>query len=480
MVGTSHRPRRPLNPIAGPGFSPAGWPAGGGRVTWCVPPRRYTMSDTPTRPRIRHHLAAPFRLVHRWVSYLPRAAQLALAVVLLVGVGATAYYATTHMKKRARAKALTAAWRDFEDAARKTDTGAMRTALDRVLAVVPGEPIAAKRKIALDTGAADDDDPEMAVLLVNHHSGGGRLPEAARESEKVLRKFKKHWRARCVVAHHALAVLKDRDKAAAALAALPDPEDPETLIDPGGLLYAIYLSEVVGRDAAPLRGLIVRRLLPVLRGGVAGNAPPGAKAQLVNCYLQPFGDPGALTELAAFWAAASKLADAAVAEAVEKGDADVLVQLGQLGGRTLRALVRLRDHEQMPAERFDALAKEIDDRTRRAWGAAKEKAPARFEPYRGLAVLAVRAKDKPAALDFVRQGLVACGDRPELLELLTPLLADAGDVTAALGVTWAAAENSPALACRWKRSVRCANGGMKSCNPGTIKGTPNWTNLLRW
>ncbi|HUR54272.1 MAG TPA: hypothetical protein VMZ71_09080, partial [Gemmataceae bacterium] len=354
-----------------------------------------------------------------------------------------------------------AAWRDFEDAARKTDTAAMRTALDRVLAVDPAEPTATKRKTTLDTGAAADDDPEMAILMVNHHSGGGRRPEAAREAEKVLRKYKKHWRSHCVVAEHALTVLKDREKAAAALSALPSPDDPECMLDPGGLLYAISLSDVLGRDAAPLRGMIVRRLLPALRGGTAANAPPGAKAQLVNCYLQPFTDPAALTDLAAYWAAAAKLADAAVTEAVEKGDADVLVQLGLVGERTLRALALLRDHEKMPPERFEALAKEIDDRTRRAWAAAKEKAPTRPEPYHGLAILAVRGKDVAGAVESLRQGILACGERPELLELLTPLLTEFGDPLVAMGLAWKAAENAGNDPARWCLAANAASAARR-------------------
>lgn len=408
------------------------------------------MSDQPPRRfRLLRLLFAPFVWAWGRFTRLPRPAQAVLAVVLVAGFGGGVVYATSHYKKRIKARDLTAAWRDFDDAARKSDADGMRTALGRVLAVEPADPTAASRRTALDTGTAADDDPEMASLLMNQHHHAGRIAEAAREAEKVLRKYKKHWRARCVVAHHALAVLKDRDKAEAVFAALPSPEDPDAMVDPGGLLFAIALSDTLGHDAAKLRGVIVRRLLPALRGGTAARAAPVGKLQLVNCYLQPFSDPSALNDLAGYWAAAAKLADAAVTEAAEKGDADVLVQLGQTGGRFLRALALLREHERMPADRFDALAKEIDDRTRRAWVAAKEKAPTRYEPYRGLAVLAARANDKPAAADVLRQGIVACGERRELLELLTPLLADAGDADAAMKLAWAAAENAKDDPAKW-------------------------------
>src|SRR5205814_8173109 len=125
----------------------------------------------------------------------------------------------------------------------------------------------------------------------------------------------KDWRAICVLAHHAIRVERDLDECRGWLDELPAPDDPGARLDVGGLLYGIRLSDVVGRDAAPLRGLIVRRLLPLLRGQSAGQAPPQVKAQLIESYLQPFADPAEAGELAGYWGDVSRLLARAVAVA---------------------------------------------------------------------------------------------------------------------------------------------------------------------
>ena len=64
----------------------------------------------------------------------------------------------------------------------------------------------------------------------------------------------------------------------------------------------------------------------------------------------------------------------------------------------------------------------MDDRTRRAWLAVREKAPDRPDAYRGLAHLALLQNDRREARQQIVDGLAACGDRPELLALLVLLV----------------------------------------------------------
>jgi predicted Zn-dependent protease len=295
----------------------------------------------------------------------------------------------------------------------------MRAALDRVLAAAPGDAGATRYRAILDRGEAEPDTPDLALVLLTHYVRTDRLPEAAREAEKVLAKFPKHWQARCTLAHHALAVRKDPARAAELLEQLPDPEDPAAAVSLGGVLHAVKLSGLVGRDSGPLRRLIVRRLLPYMRGAAA-SAPAGAKVQLVACYLEPFADADALGELAPFWAAADKLADDAVNEAAAAGDVAVLTQLAELGPRMRGALGALHAHDstRLPDDRFRALLTAVDDRTRRAWQAVREKQPAGTGPYLGLARLALQAGDPNAAVRELVGGLAACGDRNELLAAL--------------------------------------------------------------
>src|SRR5205823_14272702 len=108
-----------------------------------------------------------------------------------------------------------------------------------------------------------------------------------------------------------------------------DPSDPDGRLGAGGLSAAVRVSASLGRAAGPLRGVMVRRLLPAVRGPAADTAPPAVKAQLVECYLQPFAEADApLGELAGYWAAVARLHEHAVAEAVAADDLDTLLALG--------------------------------------------------------------------------------------------------------------------------------------------------------
>ena len=396
-------------------------------------------------------VTSPFRWLGRWFYYLPRPVQVGLGLVLVLGTVAAVYYAPRFQKDRTVEREVAAGWREFEAAAKKTDLEAMTAALDRVLAARPGDPTAARRRAAIRARAADADDPELAAVFLNHHVRGDHLPEAAREAEKVLARFPMDWQARCVLVHHALQVAHDRELAARRLEELPDPEDPAAHVGPGGLLYAMRLSAAVGRDAGPLRAVIVRRLLPILRSGTAAAAPPAVQVQLIDCYLEPFADRDPpLGELAGYWAATGRLADAALSGAADAGDVAVLIELGSLGGRLRAALVLFRDGGQVPADRFDVLAKEVADRSRTAWRAVREKAPTRPEPYRALALDAVRERDFAAAMRLLQDGLAACGERAELLDLLIKYRSGLGGVAEGLDIAWAAAEkagNDPAKWC---------------------------------
>ena len=286
------------------------------------------------------------------------------------------------------------------------------TALDRVLTVSPGDETATRYKAMLASGEADPEVQELAVILLHHHIRNDRLADAAREGEKVLTKNPKNWQARCAVAHHALQVKKDPRLTAQHLAKLPDPEDPAAGVNAGGLLYALRLSDSIGRDAADLRRLIARRLLPFLRGATAAAAPVSAKIQLLECYLEPFSDKDLLGELADYVGVVDRLSDSAVNEAIASGDVEILVRVAKLGPR-LRAglaMIRASDAERLPKDRYEPLVKALDERTRRAWQAVREKSPERVEAYLGLANLALLADDQKAALAQVLDGIKACGD----------------------------------------------------------------------
>lgn len=378
-------------------------------------------------------VAVPFRRLGRWYAYQPRVIQVGLVVVMAVGLVAGSLYTFRYLRKRNTAAEVSAGWQDYRLAAERGDTEAIRAALDRVLAARPDDDRATRYKVILDRGQADPDTPELALVFLNQYiQSPDRLSDATREAEVVLAVNPKHWLSRCVVAHHALQIRKDPALAEQHLAQLPDPEDPNGMLNPGGLLYALRLFELVGRDADRLHRTIVHRLLPLMRGTAATNAPPAAKIQLLHCYLEPFNDSAVLSQLAAYWAVADRLADEAVNGAAATADASALLQLGLLGSRMRGALATLRAHDpiSLPDDRFTALARAIDDRTRRAWQALRQSSPDRPEAYLGLAVLAYRDRNPGEAVQQILDGLAACGDRTELFDLLIQITARAGDARA--------------------------------------------------
>jgi predicted Zn-dependent protease len=427
----------------------------------------------PTRGRFARlrPLAAPFLWVGRWFYHAPRLVQVGLILVLLGGLATGGYFARGYLKKRTGEREAAAGWAAFEDAARKTDVDAMKAALDRVLAARPDEPTAARRRAALDAAAANDDDAELATVLVNYHTGGGRLSEAAREARKVIKKYPRDWRSLCVLAHEALQGGRP-DECRKWLDALPAPDDPDARLDVGGVLYAVRLMDLVGRDAGPLRLLIVRRLLPVLRGKAAESAPPAAKAQFLECYLLPFADASETGELAAYWAVVARLHELAVAGAVEAGDVTTLVRLGSLAPRLSAALGMIREYElrSVPADpperraervkeldaRFAELAREVNDRTRRAWQAVREKEPTRHEAYLGLARVAAAERDVAGAAEALRQGLIACGGKVELLDPFIRLLSATGHAADALRIVWSEAEAAKTDPVKWCMAANAA------------------------
>src|SRR5262249_14872238 len=161
----------------------------------------------------------------------------AALVVLALGLAAGAVFARWHFTKQAADREVAAGWRDYEEGARKADLDAMRAALDRVSAAKPSDPNAARYRTILDRGEADADTPDLAAVLLADHLRHDRLPEAAREAEKVLAKYPKHWLAVCATAHHALQVKRDPALAERILEQLPDPDDPAAQLNIGGVLY---------------------------------------------------------------------------------------------------------------------------------------------------------------------------------------------------------------------------------------------------
>jgi tetratricopeptide (TPR) repeat protein len=377
----------------------------------------------------------------------------------LVSLAVAGYYFRVYSQSRELEQATATAWRSFDDATAHADDAGMRAALQRLIELRPDDPVALGRQESLRLGSADSHDVELAKALVSLHLDHDRLPEAAREARKVLAREPRHWRSLCVLSHHAMRFNHDMDEARRWLDALPDPGDPETRLDPGGLLHAMQLSRQLDRDTGALRRAIIRRVLPFLRSGAVEFLPPLGKAQLIDCYLQPFSERSDLPELLDHWGEVSRLAHSGVAAAEQCSDTIALVRLGTLGHRLRAALICFSDNRLIPQDRFALLARELDNRIRRTWLAVLQRDRSLVEPYIGLAELAVREGEYRQAVERLLAGLANCGERQELNERLANLASATGNWNVAVSMTRVAAEKDSADPDKWCRLAAVALAG---------------------
>lgn len=402
-------------------------------------------------------LSTPVRYLWREFYYAPRLLQWAIILILFAGgiIGAVSGY--RFYARRSVAMASASAWTAYQAALLKGDLDAMKAALDRAVIANPNDTLAARKRQNLEMEEADPDDTELAIILMNHHMKGNRLHEMYREASKVRLRFPKDWRAICAQAHYDL-LSQGVSAALARLEELPNPEDPVARIDVGGLLYSLQLFESTGQDASSLRGLIVRRLLPILRGGAANTASPFFKVSLVECYLEPFHNPDNIEVLANYWADASKLVDLALESAVEEQDVPLLIRIGKLGPKMLGALdsIRMRQAASPHDERFVLLRKQITDRTRQAWTSVLDKEPGRVEAHLGLIHLAQAVGDLKGVVEGINSGLTACGDRTELLLSFAEIGLRLQQVEPVIQRVWAAAKKEPNDIGKWLLAAKVA------------------------
>jgi predicted Zn-dependent protease len=398
------------------------------------------------------------RYALRWLRGAPRWLQLIVGLVLIAAGGTGGYY-LLHTRGESRKHAAVAdGWKRFEAAARSLNETEMRAALDDVLAVDPADELAAARKRALAAGDADTSDTAMVYLTLRLNLRANRHAEAAREAEKRLAAAPSDWLARCALARAALS-RGDRDAAIRELDALPAPDHPQAGGDIPGLLYAMNLYRAVGRDPAQLRAFLQSNVLPRLRAESMRGLSLAAKAGLVECYLQAF-EPSANTlqppAVVSAWSPAARVADWAADEATEIGDTRLLAQLGRLGPRLGVALRLLRHHEQIRAEQFTDLNRELESRTRRVWRAVREREPKNAEAYTGLALAHLRANEYTPAREIIVAGLAACGDDPALALVFSRMLQQEGQPLAAYQGLARTAEQNPKQVIWWALAAEAA------------------------
>jgi tetratricopeptide (TPR) repeat protein len=413
--------------------------------------------------------ASPFRAVfvslprfaYRWFRGAPRWLQAILLLVALGAVGGGGYYAFHTRMEVLKQRKVGDAWKQFEQALREGRDPEMRAALDAVLAADPADGRAARWKRAVESGEADPGDPPMIFYTLGANLRAGKLEEAVREADKRLAYAPHDWTARCVRAQAALA---RGDKAAVneELDKLIAPDDSRSYASPVSLLRALHLFRAVGRDTASLRAVVQNHVVEQLRRPSAQRMPPGDKMILVEFYLEAFEptpDKPQPPAVAQGWAPAAKLADLAADEAAETGDVAALARVGRTGPRLAAGLRMLRRHDQVTAEQFPELSRELEDRTRRVWQAVREKDPKNPEAYLGLAQSYLSGRDaesRKAAWQTLVDGLEATGRDPRLYAAVSRLLVQLGEAGLAWNELKQAAEQRPDEPVLWMLAADAA------------------------
>ncbi len=423
----------------------------------------------PARWSVLGRAAFPFRAVfvslprfaYRWFRGAPRWLQAVLLLVALGAGGSGGYYAFHTRMETLKHRKVGGAWQRFEQALRAGREPEMRAALDDVLAADPADARAARWRQALDTGEGDPGDPVMVFYTLGMNLRQGKLAEAAREADKRLAHEPHDWSARCVRAQAALA-RGDRAAANEELDKLISADDPRSNASPVNLLQAIHLFRALGRDTASLRNVAQNHVVEQLRRPSAQRRPPGEKALLVEFYaesFEPTADKPQPPAVAQGWAPAARLADQATDEAIEAGDLTALARIGRAGPRLDAGLRMLRRHDQITAEQFTDLSRELEDRTRRAWQAVRDKDPKNPEAYRGLADSYWRAgtaEGRRLALETTVEGLKATGGTPQLYLVFSNILKLLGHPEAAWNELSRAAEERPGEPVLWMLASEAA------------------------
>lgn len=385
-----------------------------------------------------------------WLNTFPRWVRWGVPVAfVLLTVAAGSAFAWKRAKNQKR-NAVVEQWERFEKAAKTANEDDLEAAVNGVLAIDPTDDRAVRYKAALETGEAAEGDTALCFLTTVLHWKKNDLPAAAREARKRLVHAPNDWIARCIIAQAALTA-GDPKAADEELSRLPDPvvSPPNNL---SAVLLAHHLFSRTGRDQTALRRLVNDAVVDLLGSVTVEKNPPGAKAQLVECYLIGFDrtpNKPQLNRLSLGLTPAGKLLDQAIPEAAAKGDTAALARLGTVCNQFDDALDLLLRDKQITADQHAALARQHDDRTGKLWQAVTDRDPKAVAGYQFAALRHLRGGRVEAAREVVTAGLTACGDQPQLLALLTQLMVHDGQAADAARRSFLAAEREPANVVLW-------------------------------
>lgn len=375
-----------------------------------------------------------------------------LLLVAIVGAGvAGGVLAYGRWQNRKTQQATTDAWVRFGSVAQSSgDLDKLRTILDELLAIRPDDALALARRQMLETLEASPDDGPMQVLLLRTHASSGRKAEAIREARKRYATEPRDWLANAILCEDAL----DRDDATKVnryAEALQQPERNSSGLDAGSLLYGIRLLERAGRPTQTCRAFIASRVLPVFRGESVNSLGALDLLSFLSCYAEVLNEPTMRKGLAVYWGPSAKLYAMIGTKAAT--DERSLGRMIELGSRLADGLTHLANDEQLPQDELPALSKQLEDTIQSACRTLRVLNPKLAISYVGQTLSHARLRETVPAIQTLQEGLEACGNDPQLLQLLVRVADATGSVAPVLDRVWDSANAEPKNLRGWLLAV---------------------------
>jgi predicted Zn-dependent protease len=354
-----------------------------------------------------------WRTVRGW----PKIVQQLILVIGIIAAGWGAYAGYNFYIERSRNRNVNAEWVKFNNAVQQGKKEEVAAILERILAVKPDDLQAKGFKTAVETGKADPNDSNLVIYVVHDHLKNNRLDDAERECRRRLEKEPRDY-----YIHYRLAMImiqkKDQANAEKEVDALALPDVNNVNLFLPAMAGAVELLRQTNKNMTQLRQMIAGQILPRLKNEVFQNADPGTQSMLLFLYGELFELPNLPPDTAMNWPAAMHLMELCLDGAKQKDSVDAVKNISGLGSRFAAGLAKLRAAAQITEPQRVDMAKDLEERNRRALQYVLEKEPKNAAAYLGVMESHFRSGQNMEGINTLLKAVDVCGDQPQLLEWL--------------------------------------------------------------
>ncbi len=358
---------------------------------------------------------APQRLFHFVITRSARQLMIG-GIVAAIGITVTVWPAIRVIREKRQQGLAIEQHRQMEEHFARSDPKGVKHNVEVLLLVNPNDEKMLARKKALETGEAPENDPKVARLLMMQHLSEGKFNLAVREARTCLILEKNDWEALLVVTEDALR-RGDRTAASKIIANLPRPHEVRSGATLWSCTMAVRIFRILNEHGRldDLIAYLSDTYVPFVRRGIANQAEPAGRLQLVEIYNLCMTTLEHRPILQKYWVPVQELCHG-IANAPD-ATVPVLTSLGVM--QEIQREAQLRQMLQLKlitTEKYAEYTAEIDARLAVIWRRVHEGDAKNHFGYLGPAMLKARANDLKGAAADIEAGIVACGPIPELIE----------------------------------------------------------------